>query len=163
MKYTIDQQALNRAIQNIQNKSDKALEYCWEYLVGKIQEQLEKDKVYDLWNLAWSIDYKLVRRGLVEVWSALEYAPVMEYGRQPWKFPPLDSLVGWTSRKKIISPWNATKNYDDLHYKDKGKVYVIARGIANNGIKGRHSFETTLNNERKNIQKIYIDYMKKWL
>ena len=163
MKYTVDQQALKRAINNIQNKSDKALEYCWEYLTGKIQEQLKEDKVYDLWTLAWSIDYRLVRRGLVEVWSALAYAPVMEYGRQPWKFPPLDSLVGWTSRKKIISPWNATKSYDDLHYKDKGKVYVIARGIANNGIKGRHSFETALNKERKNIQKIYIDYMKRWL
>jgi hypothetical protein len=39
---------------------------------------------------------------------------------------------------------------------------VIARAIANKGIKWRHSFQTTLNKERKNIQQIYIDYMSKW-
>lgn len=161
MKYTIDQQALNKAIQKIQNKSDKALQYCWEYLASKIQSQIRKDS-YDLWNLARSIDYRLVRRGLVEVWSALEYAPVMEYGRKPWKFPPLDALVGWTSRKWIISKWNTTKNYNDLHYTDKWKVFVIARGIARNGIEGKHTFEKVLNKEKQNIQKIYIEYMQQW-
>jgi hypothetical protein len=29
----------------------------------------------------------------------------------------------------------ATQRYDDLYYKDKGVVYVIARAIANKGIK----------------------------
>lgn len=159
MKYTVDQQAIKRAVKNIQNKSDAALKYCWEYLAEKISLQLKEDS-YDLWTLAWSIDYRLVRHGLVEVWSALAYAPVMEYGRQPGKFPPLDSLVGWVSRKHMIPEWNATKKYDDLYYKDKGVVYVIARGIARNGIKGKHTFENVMNRERKNIQKFYIEFMK---
>lgn len=161
MKYTIDQQSLNKVLKNLENKSDKALKYCWEYLASKIKGQLKEDKVYDLWTLAWSIDYRLVKHGLVEVWSALVYAPIMEYGRQPWKFPPLDALVWWTARKWMIKG-GATEKYNNLHYTDKWVIYVIARGIANKGIKWRHSFQTTLNKERKNIQQIYIDYMSKW-
>ena len=161
MKYTIDQQSLNKVLKNLENKSDKALKYCWEYLATKIKEQLKEDKVYDLWTLEWSIDYRLVKHWLVEVWSALAYAPVMEYGRQPWKFPPLDALVWWTARKKMIKG-GATEKYNNLHYTDKWVIYVIARGIANKGIKWRHSFQTAVNKERKNIKQIYIDYMKQW-
>jgi hypothetical protein len=161
MKYTVDQQALNKVIKNLQNDSDKALKYCWEYLAEKISLQLKEDKAYDLWNLARSIDYRLVRHWLVEVWSALVYAPIVEYGRQPWKFPPLDALVGWTSRKWMIKGW-PTQKYNNLHYTDKWVIYVIARSIANKGIKWRHTFQNVVNRERKNIQQIYIDYMSKW-
>ena len=161
MKYTVDYRSLRRSVQNIQDKSDNALLKSWEYLAGKIQEQLKQDS-YDLWTLAGSVESQLVKHGLVEVGSALEYAPVMEYGRKPWKFPPLDALVGWTSRKKIISKWNATKSYNDLHYKDKWKVFVIARWIARKWIEGKHTFENVLNRERLNIQKIYIENMQQW-
>ena len=160
MKYTIDQQSLNKVLKNLENKSDKALKYCWEYLASKISEQTKEDS-YDLWTLARSIDYRLVKHGLVEVWSALAYAPIREYWRKPWKFPPLDALVWWTARKGMISG-GATQRYDDLYYKDKGVVYVIARAIANKGIKWKHTFQNVVNKERKNIQQIYIDYMSKW-
>lgn len=160
MKYTIDQQSLNKAIQNLQNRSDKALQYCWEYLTAKLQEQIKQDS-YDLWTLARSIDYKLVRSGLVSVWSALAYAPVMEYWRKPWKFPPLDDLVWWTARKWMISWW-ATQKYDSLYYKDKWVVFLIARSIARKWIKWKHTFQNVLNRERGQIQKIYIEYMQRW-
>lgn len=160
MKYSIDMTALNKAINNIQNQSDIALEKCWIYLKSKIQEQMKYDS-YDLWNLARSIESRKVRPWLVEVWSALVYAPVMEYGRQPWKFPPLQSLVGWTARKWMIKWWPQS-NYENLHYTDKGVIYVIARSIALKGIKWKHTFENVLNRERENIKKLYIQQMQEW-
>jgi len=160
MKYSVDQQSLNKLLQNLENKSDRALKICWEYLAGEIQEQLKEDS-YDLGNLARSIETRLVKHGVVEVWSALVYAPIREYGRKPWRFPNMDALVGWTARKWMISG-GATQNYDDLYYKDKGTVYVIARAIAKRGIKGKHTFENVINRERENIQKLYIKNMQKW-
>lgn len=159
MKYSVDQQSLNKFVKNFQVRSDNALEICWEHLKTEIQKQMYNDS-YDLGDLRRSIESRLVKHWLVEVWSALVYAPVREYWRQPWKFPPLQSLVGWTARKHIIK-WGAMSNYEDLHYTDKGKIFLIARAIATRGIKWKHTFQNVLNRERKNIQKIYIDYMKK--
>lgn len=158
MKYTVDQQSLNKFVKNFQARSDNALEICWEHLKAEIQKQLFIDS-YDLGNLRRSVESRLVRHGLVEVWSALVYAPIREYGRQPWKFPPLQSLVGWTSRKHIIK-WGAMSNYEDLHYTDKWKIFLIARAIAVKGIKGKHTFQNVMDRERKNIQKIYIQNMQ---
>ena len=158
MKYSIDQNALNKFIKNTEKKSDRALMYCWEYLAGKIQEQMKIDS-YDLGTLERSITWQKVRTGLVEVGSGLDYAVIREYGRQPWRFPPLDALVGWTARKGMISA-DKSARYDDLYYMDKGVVFVIARSIARKGIKGKHTFQNVLNRERKEIQKIYIDYMQ---
>lgn len=160
MRYSIDQSALNKAIDNLQKKSDNALEYCWEYLKSKIQKQLKFDS-YDLWNLARSVWVNKVRPWLVEVWSALVYAPIREYWRQPWKFPNLDALVWWTARKGMIS-WGATQRYDDLYYKDKWVIFVIARAIAKRWIKWKHTFENVLNQERENIKKLYIQKMQEW-
>lgn len=161
MKYSIDMTALNKAINNIQNQSDIALEKCWIYLKSKIQEQIKYDS-YDLWNLARSIESRKVRPWLVEVWSALAYAPIREYGRKPWKFPPMDALVWWTARKGMIS-WGATARYDDLYYKDKWVVFVIARSIARKGIRWKRTFENVLNRERENIKKLYIKTMQQWV
>lgn len=158
MKYTVDQQSLNRFVKNFQARSDNALEICWEHLKAEIQKQLFIDS-YDLGNLRRSVESRLVKHGVVEVWSALVYAPIREYWRQPWKFPPLQSLVGWTARKHIIKWW-AMSNYEDLHYTDKWKIFVIARSIAKKGIKGKHTFQNVMDRERKNIQKIYIQNMQ---
>lgn len=159
MKYTVDIQSLKAVMRNIQEKSDRALEICGEHLKTEIKKQMKTDS-YDLWNLARSVESRLVRHWLVEVWSALVYATIREYGRKPWKFPPLDALVWWTARKKMISKGNTTKKYDDLHYKDKGVVFVIARSIAKKGIKGKHTFQNVLDRERANIKKLYIQNMK---
>lgn len=161
MKYTVDQQSLNKVLKNFQNKSDLALEKCWEYLKAKIKDQIYVDS-YDLWDLYKSIESRKVRSWLVEVWSAKVYAPVREYGRQPGKFPPFQSLVGRTARKKIIKWW-PTSNYENLHYTDKGKIFLIARAIAVKGIKGKHTFQTVVDRERENIKKFYIEFMKIWL
>lgn len=158
MKYPIEW--LDQAIKNIERSSDKALLYCWEYLAWKIKEQVAEDS-YDTWMLANSITYRKVSEWVVEVWSALEYAAVREYWRQPWSFPPMDALVWWTARKWMIS-WGATQRYDDLYYKDKQVVFLIARSIARNGIQWKNTFEKVLERERQNIIDLYNEYMKKW-
>ena len=158
MKYTVEN--VDKAVKNIQEKSDNALEICGEHLKKKIQEQLRADKRYDLGDLVGSIESRLVKHWLVEVWSGLVYAPVMEYGRKPWKFPPLNDLVGRTARKWMIT-WNVkTKYYNELYYKDRWVVFLIARAIAKKGIKGKHSFQTALDRERTNIKKLYIEQMQ---
>lgn len=154
--YTIEW--LDKFIKNTEKDANKALLYCWEYLASKIQEQLQIDS-YDTWTLASSITYRKVKDLVVEVWSALEYSAVREYWRQPWRFPPLDALVGWTARKGMIS-WGATERYDDLYYKDKQTIFLIARAIARNGIKWKHTFTNVLNRETENIRNIFIQYMQ---
>ena len=157
MKYTVEN--LNKVLDKIKISSDKALEYCGEYLADKIKEQVEEDS-YDLGGLANSITYRTVKPGLVEVGSNLEYAPVREYGRKPGTFPNLDALVGWTARKGMITKGNTTANYDDLYYKDKGVVFLIARAIATRGIEGKHSFSKVYQREKKNIVNLYHDLIK---
>lgn len=151
---------LDNVLNKLQKNSDKALLYCWEYLASKLQEQISIDS-FDTWDLARSITYRKVSEWVVEVWSALEYAAVREFWRKPWKFPPLDALVWWTTRKGMISWW-ATQRYDDLYYKDKGVVFLIARSIARNGIEWKHTFEKVVEKERQNIIDLYTEYMDKW-
>lgn len=96
MKYSVEN--LDKVLNNLKMSSEKALEYCGEYLADRLKEQIEQDS-YDLGNYANSITYRKVKPGVVEVGSPLEYAPVLEYGRKPGKFPNLDALVGRTARK----------------------------------------------------------------
>lgn len=134
--------------------------YCGEYLQGKLQEELRKDS-YDTGNLARSIVYRKVDDYTVEVGSALEYAAVREYGRKPGTFPNLDALVGWSARKGMITG-GATQRYDDLYYKDKGTIFLIARAIATRGIEWKHTFRNVFNREKQNILDLYTDLMKQW-
>lgn len=157
MRYVIEW--LDSILKKAESCSDKALLYCWEYLAWKIQEQVEQDS-YDTWNLARSITYRKVKEWVVEVWSWLEYAAVREYWRLPGTFPNLDALVGWTARKGMIS-WGATQRYDDLYYKDKSTVFLIARAIATRGIPWQYTFEKVIEREQKNVIDLYTEYMKK--
>ena len=59
MKYTVE--GLDKVLKNLKMESDKALEYCGEYLAGKLKEQVEEDS-YDLGNLANSITYRKVKQ-----------------------------------------------------------------------------------------------------
>lgn len=155
-------QGVDKFIKDLGDKTNKALLYCGEYLQGKLREQIEVDS-YDTGNLARSITYRLVKDGEVEVGTNVEYATIREYGRKPGKFPNLDALVWWSARHGMITG-GATKKYDDLHYKDKGVVFVIARAIALRGIKGKHTFENVYNAEKGNIIDIFNYFMKRqWL
>lgn len=158
MKYYVEN--IDKVIKDIEIKSWKALMKCWTYLEWKLKEEVGKDS-YDTGQLARSINTHKISDTKVVVWSNLEYALVREYWRKPWKFPPLDALVGWSARKGMISGWT-TSRYDDLHYKDKGVVFVIARAIARRGIEGKHTFETVINREIENISNLFVKYMQQW-
>lgn len=158
MKYYVEN--IDKVIKDIEIKSWKALMKCWKYLEWKLREEVGKDS-YDTGKLAGSIETIQESNEKVVVWTKLEYALVREYWRRPWKFPPLDALVGRSARKGMISWW-ATSRYDDLHYKDKGVVFVIARAIARRGIEGKHTFETVINREIENISNLFVKYMQQW-
>jgi len=157
MKYYAD---IDLMIKDIEKESDKALAYCWEYLASKISDEIERDS-YDTWALARSITWIKDKDGIL-VGTNLEYTLIREYGRRPWRFPNLDALVGWTARHGMIT-WGATQKYDNLHYEDKGVVFVIARAIARNGIEGKHTFENVLNREKQNIIDLYSELLNQWL
>lgn len=158
MRYPIEW--LDQVLNNLEMDSDKALLYCWEYLASKFKEQVELDS-FDTWQLAESITYRKAGDWVVEVWTDLEYAKVREYWRKPWKFPPLDALVGWSARKGMIS-WGATMKYDDLHYTDKWTIFLIARKIATEGIEWMYTFNTVYEREYQNVIDLYIELMNKW-
>ena len=157
MKYYVDVKSM---INDIQKWSEKALLYCWEYLASKIQEEVSIDS-YDTGQLARSITY-VKDEDWVLVWTNLEYALVREYGRRPWKFPPLDALVWWTARHWMISWW-VTERYDNLHYKDKGVVFIVARAIATRWIEWKHTFENVYKREEQNIINLYQELIDQWL
>lgn len=158
MKYSVDN--IDEVVKWFEDKSSKALKECWLYLEWKLIEEIKNDS-YDTWHLARSINTQQVSKDKVIVWTNLEYALVREYWRRPWKFPPLDALVGWTYRKWMISWW-ATKKYDELHYEDKWVVFVIARAIARRGIQWKHTFQRVITREIKNISDLYISLVNKW-
>lgn len=73
-----------------------------------------------------------------KMYSPLEYAPVMEFGRKPGTMPPVDQIERWASLK--------------LH--KQGLGYVIARSIANKGIKGHHFFQAAADQNRAAIERL---------
>lgn len=156
MKYRVDN--IDKVIADVEKKSGNALLKVWMYLEQKIKKQVEKDS-YDTGQLARSITTQKISDEKVVVGTNLEYALIREYGRRPWKFPPLQALVGWTARKGMISWW-ATSKFEDLHYIDKGKIFVIARAIARNWIKGKHTFENTINAEKDKLSDLFIKWYK---
>ena len=158
MKYYVKD--LDKVIKKVQEDNTTALKKCWLYLEGQIKKQMNKDSK-DTWELVRSITTKQVSDSQVIVWTNMEYAIVREYWRRPWKFPPPQALVWWTARKWMIT-WDKTARYEDLHYKDKWTIYVIARAIAKNWIEGKHTFENVINQQKDKIEALYIKLMNKW-
>jgi hypothetical protein len=61
---------------------------------------------------------------MARVFTGLQYAPVMEYGRHPGgRMPPPQALAGWARRHGFGT--------------SAGALFVLARSIARRGIKGR--------------------------
>lgn len=160
MKYSVDPKDLDKLASLVAKDSGTALKKCWMYLEWKLKEQMYTDS-FDTGHLAESITTQQVSETKVVVGTNLEYALVREYGRRPWKFPPLDALVWWTARKGMISWW-VTAKYDDLHYTDKWIVFIIARAIATRWIPWKHTFENVINREQQNIINLYVKYMNEW-
>lgn len=158
MKYTVDW--LDKLLNNVKKSADNALMYCWEYLEWKLKEQIREDS-YNVWTLAGSINHRLLKEWVVEVWTNLEYAIIREYWRRPGRFPPMDVIASWAARKWMISWW-VTTGYNNLHFKDRWVVFVIARSIALKWIEGKHTFKNVYEKEKKNIVTLFDKFMKQW-
>ena len=158
MKYSVDVRRLDKVIAQVEKDSNTALMKCWLYLEWKIKEQIQADS-YDTWQLANSINTQKIADNKVIVWTNLEYWLVREFGRRPWKFPPLQVLVWWTARKGMITWW-ATSRYEDLDTKDRWTIFVIARAIAQRWIPWKHTFEKVFKREQQNVINLYASLMK---
>jgi len=156
MYYKIE--GIENVIKEIENKSKKALGRCGDYLEEKLKDEVSKDS-YDTWTLAWSINRQYQGDDTVIVGTNLNYAVVREYGRQPWKYPPFDALVGWGARKGMIQGW-ATTSYNTLSSKDKSTIYLIARKIKIKGIEGKHTFEKVRAREKRNVYDLFTKIMQ---
>lgn len=158
MKYYIDESSLKLAVKEINDRINDSLLECWEYLQGKLVEQITIDS-FDRWNLARSVNYRLVKDWFLSVGTNLDYALVREYWRRPWKLPNLNAISEWTARKGIISWWVNTW-YNNLSYQDKWTVFIIARAIATRWIKWKHTFENVYQREKNNIINLFREKMK---
>lgn len=158
-------QAHLQAMKKLQMTSDEALKKVGQVLEEAIKYELESDS-YDTGTLASRVNTKLVRSGVVEVGTNLEYALAREHGRRPWTYPNFDAIAKWAGGKGITQ-W-ATAKYDDLHYKDKGIVFIIARSIKENGTNwewspeksGKQTFKRVLAREKSDLILLYRQYMK---
>jgi len=92
---------------------EKVLRRIGRIITTKARELVPKDEG----RLRDSIDYK-VEGTTVTVYTPLEYAWVMEYGRQPGRMPPVEPLREWAKRHGL-----------------EGKEWAIAKKIQREGIK----------------------------
>ena len=140
----------------LKNRSGKALEKAGFF----IENQLKKAVPKDTRDLEKSIKTDLIKNNIVRVGSLSWSAYVQEYGREPWKMPPLDSLVGWVIRKSGLL-WSKTQGYNNLPTTTKSAVFLIARKIRDKWITAKHTFSETREANKDKAKKIYLDAMKR--
>lgn len=83
--------------------------------------------------------------------SPMPYAPVVELGRRPGKFPPLGPIQLWV-RRKLNVPESRVR----------GVAFLIARKIAAQGFPGRFMFRDAMANRRVAYEQ-YWEQMKQRL
>lgn len=116
---------------------DAADEYA-RILKGEYQENS-----FDLWELRDSVKSELIDPTTARVSTDKIQWFVDEFGRKPWwKMPPPDKLKGWAGRKL----WN------------ENLAFAVAKKIQRNGIKAKHTFSKTREeNKEKILNKIAKD------
>lgn len=82
----------------------------------------------------------LALRGIVA--ASQLYAPVVELGRRPGRFPPLGPIQLWVRRKLNVPEARV-----------RGVAFVIARKIARLGFPGRFMFRDALADRREAIER----------
>lgn len=131
--------------------------------VGEVREEIRKVGAVDQGLLMGSVQRtsptRDKTRAVITVFSPLEHASVVEFGRRPRRGgpPPLAPLVGWAKRKGIISalPTNPgnLKGLKGVLAKELQIVRAIAWSIFREGIAGRHPFTIAFTRKKKTIQK----------
>jgi hypothetical protein len=100
-----------------------------------------------------------------------EYPAVMEFGRKPGSFPPLEPLIRWVHLKQIAGTYRvkATKtgkhtrvgNKDVQASQDRQAAYAIARSIAKKGIKGLHFMSKGFDASKMQINEYFTQALQR--
>ena len=102
----------------------------------------------DLGILRGSIQSNVQGRGIGlrgEVFSNRDYAPAVERGRRPGKFPPRQPIERWTAR-----------NLGD------GRLwFLVARKIARQGTKGAFMFREAARGSRPSVERIWGKWLRR--
>jgi hypothetical protein len=137
MKFVVNVAELNKLKWNI----SEVMKGVWERYKEILQSEYEEHS-YDLWELRDSVKSEMVTKNTVRISTDKIQWFIDEFGRRPWgKMPPPDKLKWWAGRK----------------LGDENLAYAVAKSIQKKGIKAKHTFSKTLEN---NKQKIY-DKIKK--
>lgn len=140
--------------QRMVNAAQKALEDTAAYFIKLVKERISKEDGIDTGEMIDSFSSRIVGGGnRVEVFSKTAQAVIMELWR--WagkKRPPMESLVGWASRKWIVSG----STMADMDSKEKWILYVMAKSIGDKGIAPRRYFTKTFQENERNLEKYYV-------
>lgn len=154
MKFVINQST----IKSLEKLSEKSL-----LLTGmKLWAEFRKNVSQDTWTLARSIVEEKSGPQQVIVWTSMVQWVIQEFGRKPWKMPPLDALVWWAGRHWFHSG-SRTAKFSSLDSNSKNSIFLLARSIARKWIKPRKVFSRTFNKHKNNLILFYSKQMKKWI
>lgn len=102
----------------------------------------------DLGLLRASVTSNVQGRGIGlrgEVFSNRDYAPVVERGRRPGKFPPRRPIERWAAR----------------NLGDSRLWFVVARKIARQGTKGVFMFREAARGSRPSVERIWGKWLRR--
>lgn len=123
-------------------------------------------KAYEAWDsgmLGRSYTADIVGQS-VEIGSPLIYAPAIETGRRPGRFPPPSELYQWVKRKLlgILRTWGATpsKRASNLNQVE-GAAYTVARKIAEKGTEPHPHLGPAFDLKKNNVEKHAREAMEK--
>lgn len=112
----------------------------------KYLEEAAKANMPSYWELKNNIKFNLqVNDTVFEIeFKAPEYWKYANYGRGPGKFPPIDKIDDWISRRKI-TPYPTKSGKVPTRPQ---LVFLIGRKIANEGFKGSGFLDMSLEQQK---------------
>lgn len=151
MEFIINQEWLK----DVEKANNKALIEAGTF----IENKLVKAMPIDTGDLKRSITTNWITKDTIQIGSNKIQAAIMEDGREPWKMPNLNALVGWTIRRFWLEGLK-TRSYDKQPYKTKWIIFIVARKIRDEGIRPRHLFTKIWQIYWKKAEQIYLYYIK---
>lgn len=152
MKYLIN----TKFLEEVQDRSKKALWVAWEFLAWKLKEAVPK-VTHELAN---SIHTEYESDNVVRVGSSLWSAYVQENWRMPWRYPNMDAITWWVIRRFWYS-WNVTQWYDSAPTETKQAAFLVARKIATRWIEAKHLFSNVRERNKNQTYQVYLNALKR--
>jgi len=127
------QRKLKAATELLQRKAVYALATWADDTVGEIKAELLRVKAFDTGMLMGSVTRSapfIVGNSKVRVvvFTPLEYAVIVEFGRRPGgKAPPLSAICGWARRKGLVRSLPVNLSFDGPLKKKLFSAYAIRK------------------------------------